>query len=242
MLWVSSSTDAGRSFSRPRKVAGGRHTRPARAPCLALAATGDLLLAWTEGDHASADIQLARSSDEGRTFAAPLVVGASPHYDDSPGLAVDTAGTVHLAYAESAGGPLQRQRLLATRSRDGGRTFEAPRPVTHALPEPFTSAAYPSLAADARGGVYLVCELHRDPRMRPHALGFSMAADGDSSFGPLGVVPGSSDPRGGLNGSSQGLLMRKLAVNGSGDVAVVNSALLQGSHSRVWMVRGRRRD
>jgi hypothetical protein len=240
MLWVSTSADAGRSFTRPRRVAGGGGSRPARAPSLALTAAGDLLLAWTEGDHAEADIQLARSTDGGRTFSPPLAVGPSPHRDDAPSLVVDAAGTVHLAYAESAGGPLQRQHILVARSRDAGRSFDVPRPL--GLPERFSGAAYPSLATDARGGVYLLCELQHDPRLRPRALGLALSVDGGASFGPVALVPASSDPGGGFNGSSQGLLMRKLAVSASGDVAVVNSALLQDSHSRVWMVRGRRQD
>jgi hypothetical protein len=51
-------------------------------------------------------------------------------------------------------------------------------------------------------------------------------------------VPDSIDPAGGSNGSSQGLLMRKLAVNEAGQVAVVNSSLKYGEKSRLWMLRG----
>lgn len=52
------------------------------------------------------------------------------------------------------------------------------------------------------------------------------------------TVPGSVDASGGTNGSHQGRLMRKLAVGG-GRIAIVNSALAKGRHSRVWLVQGR---
>jgi hypothetical protein len=54
------------------------------------------------------------------------------------------------------------------------------------------------------------------------------------------MVPGSSDPAGGLNGSFQGF-MHKLAVNGSGAVAVVNSSLKSEEKSRAWLIRGQLR-
>ena len=48
----------------------------------------------------------------------------------------------------------------------------------------------------------------------------------------------SIDPAGGMNGSNQGFLMRKLAVNGRGAVAIVNSSLKPNERSRVWLIRG----
>ncbi|MFL6713197.1 MAG: hypothetical protein ACJ8LN_09735, partial [Sulfurifustis sp.] len=60
------------------------------------------------------------------------------------------------------------------------------------------------------------------------------------SFARPVVVPDSIDPGGGTNGSHQGLLMRKLAVNGAGAIAIVNSSLEPGRRSRVWLIRGER--
>ena len=42
----------------------------------------------------------------------------------------------------------------------------------------------------------------------------------------------------GFNGSLQGSLMRKLAVNAAGAVAVVNSTFKRNEMSRVWLFRG----
>jgi hypothetical protein len=56
------------------------------------------------------------------------------------------------------------------------------------------------------------------------------------------VVPGSVDRGGGTNGSHQGMLMQKLAVNDAGAVAIVNSSLARGDSSRVWLIRGQALD
>ena len=52
------------------------------------------------------------------------------------------------------------------------------------------------------------------------------------------MVPGTADPTLGFNGSLQGLLMAKLAVNESGAVAVVNSTFQRDEASHVWLIRG----
>jgi hypothetical protein len=56
--------------------------------------------------------------------------------------------------------------------------------------------------------------------------------------GEPSVVPGTVNPELGFNGSRQGLLMRKLAVNESGAVAVVNSTFKRNETSHVWLFRG----
>ncbi|HOC38325.1 MAG TPA: hypothetical protein PKJ77_03520 [Thermodesulfobacteriota bacterium] len=58
------------------------------------------------------------------------------------------------------------------------------------------------------------------------------------TFTKPAVVPGSRDPAGGLNGSHQGLLMRKLALHEAGTIAIVNSSMKYGERSRVWLMRG----
>ncbi|HYD77796.1 sialidase family protein [Ramlibacter sp.] len=239
-LWLARSQDGGRSFDRPQRVAGGRGEPPARAPSLALADDGALLLAWTQGDDPAADVHVARAPD-GARFGAPVRVKRSEGYSDAPRLAVDGAGVVHLAWGESEGAPFRRQRILHARSRDGGLSFEAPRAITPTLLRPFVSAGYPSLGVDARGRVYVLAELQDDVRQRPRGLGLAVSLDGGEHFLPTALVPHSRDPQGGFNGSSQGLLIPKLAVHADGELAIVNSALREGSHSRVWLLRGRMR-
>jgi hypothetical protein len=239
-LWFSRSVDGGKRFTRPARVAEKVSTaHPARAPSLALAPDRTLYLAWTVGDNDAADIHLVKSSDGGLTFGAPQLVGRSKNYSDAPKLAVDKQGVVHLVYAESSGGPFATYQIRYTRSTDQGRTFQPPREISRPLPEPFVSAAFPSLSVDGEGRLYVLWELYRDARQLPRGLAISISSDGGTTFTKPEVVPGSVDPAGGFNGSNQGLLMKKLAVNRSGAVAVVNSSLKPDAHSRVWLMRGR---
>jgi len=237
-LWFSRSNDGGKSFAQPRRVAGGGNANPARAPALALGPDRAVYLAWTVGENDAADIHVARSTDGGASFGQPLIVAPSKNYSDAPKLAVDSAGTVHLVYAESSGGPFERFQIRYTRSTDGARSFEPSRDISSAMAQPFRSASFPAVAADGKGRLYILWELFADARQRPRGLGVAVSPDGGRTFAPPGVVPGSIDPGGGFNGSSQGMLMKKLAVNQAGAVAVVNSSLKQDAYSRVWLIRG----
>jgi len=231
-LWFDRSGDGGRSFSPPRRIAGGSREKPARAPSLALGPNRAVYLAWTVGEDNSADIRVARSADGGASFGKPRIVAPSPGYSDAPKLAVDPRGALHLVYAESSGGPFDRSRIRYTRSTDGASSFEPPREISA------QGAGFPALSVDAKGNLYVLCELFPDPRGYPRGLALAVSRDAGGSFTPPALVPGSIDPAGGLNGSNQGLLMRKLAVNGRGAVAIVNSSLKPNERSRVWLIRG----
>ena len=236
-LWLSRSSDAGRSFAPAQRIAAGaRH--PARAPSLALGPDRTVYLAWTTGEDEGADIHFSKSTDGGANFSRPERVAPSKNYSDAPKLAVGPGGVLHLAYAESSGGPFARYHVRYTRSADGGSSFEAPREISRPMPGSFAGAAFPALSVDAQGRVYVLWELYADERQGPRGLGLAVSIDGGRSFASPSVVPDSMDPAGGFNGSSQGLLMRKLAVSADGAVAIVNSSLKQGSHSRVWLMRG----
>jgi hypothetical protein len=235
-LWFSRSLDGGRKFAPPQRIAAGRY--PARAPSLALGSDRTVYLAWTTGEDEGADIHLAKSTDGGSSFSPPQGVAPSKNYSDAPKLAVGPDGVLHLAYAESSGGPFARYQVRYMRSANGGRTFESPREISTPMPGAFVSAAFPALGVDARGRVYVLWELYGNERQGPRGLGLAVSLDGGQRFSSPGLVPDSADADGGFNGSSQGLLMRKLAVNVNGTLVIANSSLKQGSHSRVWLIRG----
>jgi hypothetical protein len=228
-LWFAVSRDGGGNFAAPRQI---EEPGPARAPSLAIAPDGAVYLAWTVGDDEGADIRIARSADAGSSFAAPVFAHRSEGYSDAPKLAVDAAGTLHLVYAESTAGPFDRYRILYTRSTDGARTFRPVRPLSA------VNAGYPSLSIDANGDLYVLWELFNDHRKRPWGLGFTVSRDAGRTFSAPAFVPQSADRAGRRNGSYQGLLMKKLAASGDGEIAVVNSSLRDNDGSRVWLIRG----
>ena len=231
-LWFSRSEDGGKRFSPPRRIAGGGTENPARAPSLALGPDRAVYLAWTVGEDNSADVRIAQSVDGGASFTKPSIVAPSSGYSDAPKLAVDPRGALHLVYAESSGGPFDASHIRYTRSVDGAGSFKPSREISA------PGAGFPALSVDANGNLYVLWELFHNPRRYSRGLALAVSRDGGDTFTPPTLVPGSIDPAGGSNGSNQGLLMRKLAVNGRGAVAIVNSSLKPSERSRVWLIRG----
>jgi hypothetical protein len=218
-LWLRRSGDGGKRFTEKLRIPDAK---PARAPSLA-AQRNNVYLAWTVGDDESADIRVAASKDAGRTFAAPAIVERSKGYSDAPKLALDARVVLHLVYSENS-------RILYARSADGGASFERPRDISG------TGAGFPSLSIDANGNLYVLWE--RFERRAPRARGLQIAVsrDGGRTFA-AGEVPESTGA--GWNGSLQGMLMKKLAVNRAGAVAIVNSSIKENDASRAWLMRGR---
>jgi hypothetical protein len=229
-LWLARSTDGGRRFGAPQRIAGEPPAPPARAPSVVVGADGFVALAWTTGEDPRADVWLALSRDGGQRFEAPRRVRRTEGLSDAPKLALDARGVLHLVHAERSAGGAAIHHL---RSDDGGRSFGTAQDVSSPL-----AGDYPAIAIDGRGRVVVTWELVRATPPSPHGLGIAVSADG-RRFGAPAPVPGSADPGGGFNGSTQGLLMRKLALRADGELALVNSAFAPGRHSRVWLMRGR---
>ena len=153
---------------------------------------------------------------------------------------MDRNRSVHLVYAESPAGPFDRYEIRYTRSIDGARTFESPRDISSGLSGKYQSSHFPAIESDGDGNLYVLWELFRDPKGRSLGLGFTISRVDTRSFPSPSLVPGTTDPTLGENGSRQGLLMRKLAVNRAGEIAVVNSRFKGGQASKIRLIRGRR--
>lgn len=237
-LWFARSLDGGASFSKPQRIAGDDR-RPARAPSLAAGPGGAVYLAWTVGEDPAADIHIARSADAGASFGAPQPVAAGPGHADAPRLAVTRSGALHLVYAESAAGPGGRYAIRYARSPGGAGPFNAPRTISAPATQARASSAYPMLAMDGGDRLMVVWETFPDMAGRPQGLGVAWSLDAGKRFTRPQRVPGSSDPAGAGNGSQQGLLGVKLAMDRNGRFAIANSSLLPGRDSRVWLMWGR---
>jgi hypothetical protein len=219
-LWFRRSTDGGKTFAAKQKI-NGPDGGPARAPSLAVAGR-TLYLAWTDGD-----IHVATSTDGGAGFGAPVRVTHSKGYTDAPRLAFGAPALLHLVYAEDG-------RIHYTASADGARTFQPARRISR------PGAGFPALGVDGKTGVYVLHEVFAGRQQRPRGLAITVSRDGGRIFSSPEAVPGSAAPGGAPNGSFQGLLMQKLAVNRRGELAVVNSSLKDGERSRVWLIRSAR--
>ena len=235
-LHVARSTDAGKTFSEPIHVAGDGDS-PARAPTIAVEADGRLYLAWAVGEDKRADLRLATSSDGGETFGEPEVILESDGHSDAPKLAVDDRGTLHLVYGESPKGMFRRYHVRYARKPSDTAAFGESRRISPPDDEPI-GANFPSLALDGEGNLFVIWNRYPTGDQPPRGLGFTASFDRGRSFVAPSVVPGSADPTLGFNGSLQGMLMRKLAANASGDLAAVNSRFKPDEASRIRLYRG----
>lgn len=235
-LWYRRSTNGGESFESALRVAG-TESQPARGPNLAIGPGGDVHLAWAVGEDETADIHLARSTDRGETFGeahTPVETGA---HADVPEIAVDRSGGMHLAWASSPEGHFQQYHVRYVRLDESLRTTDDPIELAGPDLEGIESAHFPDLQIDD-GDPYVLWERYPEVNGAPRGLGFVRSTDGGESFAPPSIVPGTLDDSLGINGSLQGKLMQKLAVD-DGRIAVVNSRFRQGEQSLVRLVRGR---
>lgn len=242
-LHVAHSRSDGEHFSEPEPVVQTERHGPARAPSLAPASGERVFLAWTVGDDPGADLRIAASDDGGATFGEPRVVLEDLAHADAPSLLVDEsagAARVHLAYAESPDGPFGAHDIQYTRAAAADLDFADPRSLP--LPEDAPDGAhagFPELAAGPDGDVFALWAIFAAGDHRPSALALArLGADGELRVAP-GIVPDGTLQQPGLNGSQQGLLMRKLAVGPDGALAVVNSRFDPGEISEILLVRGR---
>ncbi|MBI2394089.1 MAG: exo-alpha-sialidase [Deltaproteobacteria bacterium] len=234
-LWVRRSND-GKTFEPALRLSGDAKA-PARAPSLATGPNDAAYVAWTVGEQGSADIHVARSSDGGKTFAAPRVVATTEGHSDAPRLAVDRQGTVHAVWAERTKGPAYEVRY----ARWKGEWFEPSRALPRGDKE---SAQFPKVATDQTGKVYVLWERYGLEGSRASGLSFTVSPDGGQQFVAPMAVPEIAGGALGTNGGEQGMLAQKLAVARDGTIAIANStfrASPPSPASHVWLIRGRLR-
>jgi hypothetical protein len=233
--WLRRSTDAGKSFAPAVRV-GGSHSRPARAPSIAVAARSAVYVAYAVGEAEASPIHVRTSTDAGLTFGEPLTIGSPGAHADAPQIAVDGTGTLHLVFAESTRGRTGSYQVRHARLKAGGRTFTAPRRLH--LESAAGSEAFPTLSVDTKR-VYVLWEVYAPAEARASGLALSYSLDGGEQFAEPLAVRGVAGARLGWNGSQQGKLMDKLASGGGGAIAVVNSTFDPGEASHVWLLRAR---
>ncbi len=189
-----------------------------------------IYVAWTVGEDTNADIRIASSRD-GKTFSAPTRSSSTPRATPTRRRSPSIPGIVHVAFAQTKGGPFDAAEVRYTRARDG-KTFEKSRVISqpHAAD---VGGSFPQLAVEG-DRVFVTWEYYPHSNAMPHGIGIAYSYDGGKRFTQPRLIEGTSDV--GPNGGFEGRLMRKLAVRGD-SIVVVNSAKRDSESSRVWLVR-----
>ena len=241
-LRFSRSVDGGQNFSAPEHIAGATdgNDPPARGPSIAAGENGEVYLAWTVGEKDDADIRVAHSEDGGRSFGEATVAEQTGGHSDGPKIAVDSAGDLHLVFAESPHGLYERSHIRYLSKPADEEAFGTSRIISaEPTDEDETAASFPSLAIDGDDDLFVLWEHHPQYGERPRGLGFSFSTDQGATFSAPSIIDGTDDRREANNGNLQGLLMRKLAVNDVGDVAAVHSTFEENQESLIVLFFGR---
>jgi hypothetical protein len=158
----------------------------------AFAPDGALWVVWA----GAGQIRVARSTDLGQTFAAPIAITKAPETldvgaDARPQIVIDRRGRILVAYAVMRGDRYVGQ-VLVSRSEDGGATFTAPQPIS----ENPASQRFVNLAPDANDRVLAtwidkrqVVAAERDGKPFAGAsLAMAWSEDGGRTFTPAEIA------------------------------------------------------
>jgi flagellar hook assembly protein FlgD len=104
------------------------------SPVIATGPGDNVYVAWYDNTFGGNEILFSRSTDSGTTFSAPVNLSNNLGFSSFPSLAVDSQGTIHLAWQDTEYGASE---ILYARSTDGGVTFSAPVNISN---DPETSA------------------------------------------------------------------------------------------------------
>lgn len=124
VIMFSRSTDAGQTFSVPKRVSTG----DGRATEAAIAADGQgrISVAWVDESLGHAEAYYARSTDRGESFSAPINVSKFPEGDIHKPTLAAFANTVYLAFQNGdlfGEEEIKNRQVYLAKSEDAGVSF-----------------------------------------------------------------------------------------------------------------------
>ena len=180
-IYFSSSTDQGRTFSKPLKVAEGgplslgRH----RGPRIAVTPGGFVIsaIAGVKGRGADGDLKAWRSAD-GKTWLGPVTVNDVPDATRE-GLHAMVSGPDGVLFATWLDLREKGTRLYGSVSRDGGATWSKNVLVYHSAGGTICQCCHPSALIDAHGTIYA---MWRNALSGNRDMYLAKSADGGKTF------------------------------------------------------------
>jgi hypothetical protein len=154
--------------------------------------SGTVYVSWSEDIGKTQVVEVSRSTDQGRTWSAPVPVSAPAQRSVTGSeLAVGPNGEVYVAYVASPskvshviGG---RGQIFLAESTNGGQTFSAPTAITPRFRIPFFPAVYqkssfPSLAVSPTNGNVYVAYSEQHSHGSGAQVQFIRSQDGGRTF------------------------------------------------------------
>ena len=188
VISVARSTDAGATFTSPVALpaAGKLALGKRRGPRVAATAQAVIVaaIAGARGGGADGDLVLYRSTDQGRTWSAPIVVNDVPGAarEGMHGLAANASGLVVLAWLDLR---QKGTRVYAAVSRDHGATWSPDRLVYTSPSGSVCECCHPSVAVADDGRVAIMFRNHVDGRRDMYVV---ESRDGATFGAPFGTA------------------------------------------------------
>ena len=160
---VLRSTDAGRTFrdAAPIQIAGTMAAGMHRGPRIAVTSAVVLVavIAGAQGGGKDGDVVLYRSTDEGASWSAPVVVNDVPAAarEGLHGMAATPDGLVVLTWLDLRA---PGTRLYGAVSRDHGATWSADALLYASPDSTICQCCHPSVAIDGQAGVAVMFRNH----------------------------------------------------------------------------------
>jgi len=150
-LYYKRSTDGGVTWTANKKLTWD--SRVPSLPNIAVDPSGSLHLFWHTNDAAYSDIYYKKSTDGGNSWTGNKRLTWTQD-NESPEIAVDSSGNLHLAWYSPLGLNLD---TFYRKSTDGGSTWTPSKRITFTFGQ---DSAFPVIIADLSGNIHVVWEEH----------------------------------------------------------------------------------
>lgn len=233
-LILRRSFNKGEEFLPPEDITGS-NDNPARAPSLAISNDGIIYLIWTYGEANKENIHFAKADEIKNPFILKGPAVIKNGFLDAPRIVIDKLGNLHLVFSWALERFSNQGDIYYSKLNVGEKSFSQPIKISRTTNE-WRRFSYPNIVID-NNNIYVLSELFIGQEFRSRGLGliyWNMKEDNNFNFF---VIRDDRKDNLGINGSLQGVLSDKLAINSEGKIVIINSTFNKNNSSHIWLYR-----